>query len=117
MVKTTGNPVALRLTPDRSEINADGKDLSFVLIEALDKDGKVCPIADNVIKISLDGNATIAGVANGNPQSFSSFKSDNVKLFYGKAMVIVKSAETDGTATISAGSEGLKSAETTLKIQ
>lgn len=117
IVKTTGNPVQLRLTPDRTKIAADGKDLSFVLIEALDKDGNVCPLADNNIKISLSGNATLAGIDNGNPQSFSSFKSENIKLFYGKAMVVIKSAEKAGTATVTAGTDGLKSAETTLEIQ
>ncbi|MGE0021595.1 MAG: glycoside hydrolase family 2 TIM barrel-domain containing protein [Draconibacterium sp.] len=117
IVKTTGEPVQLRLTPDRTKIAADGKDLSFVLIEALDKDGNVCPLADNNIKISLSGNATLAGIDNGSPQSFSSFKSDNIKLFYGKAMVIIKSAEKAGTATVAAVSDGLKNAETTLEIQ
>jgi len=116
-MKTTGEPVQLRLTPDRTEIAADGKDLSFVLIEALDKNGNVCPLADNNIKINLAGNATIAGIDNGNPQSFSSFKSDNVKLFYGKAMVIIKSTDKAGTAKITAIADGLRSTETILKVQ
>ena len=116
-MKTTGEPVQLRLTPDRTEIAADGIDLSFVLIEALDKDGNVCPLADNNIKISLTGNATIAGIDNGNPQSFSSFKSDNVKLFYGKAMAIFKSTNKAGIAKITAIADGLRSTETTLEIQ
>lgn len=117
VMNTAGKPVQLRLTPDRSEISADGKDLSFVLIEALDKDGNICPLADNNIKISLNGNAVIAGIDNGNPQSFSSFKSDNVKLFYGKAMVIIKSTDKPGTARITAKAGDLESAETTLKMQ
>jgi len=107
----------LRLTPDRSEIQADGKDLSFVLIEAVDKDGNVCPLADNRIEIKTEGGVAIAGIDNGNPQSLNPFQSNSVSLFYGKAMLIIKSSVKSETAKISAESKGLKPAETTLKIQ
>lgn len=116
-MKTTGEPVQLRITPDRSEITADGKDLSFILIEAVDRDGNVCPLADNRIEIKTEGEVTIAGIDNGNPQSLNPFQSKSVDLFYGKAMLIVKSADKTGTAKITAEAKGLKTAETTLKIQ
>lgn len=109
IVKTAGKPTQLRLTPDRSTIQADGKDLSFILIEALDKDGNLCPLADNTIEIKLSGDGVIAGVDNGNPQSFNAFKANTVKLFYGKAMVIVGSRFSKGEMQVELSSKGLES--------
>ncbi|MCB9249458.1 MAG: glycoside hydrolase family 2 protein [Ignavibacteriales bacterium] len=109
VMKTADEPYSIRLTPDRTNISADGEDLSYILIEALDKNGNLCPLAENEIKIELNGNAEIAGVGNGNPQSLESFQSNKVKLFYGKAMLIVKSLRNkNGEIDVTASSDNLK---------
>jgi len=108
-VKTTSKPYSLRLTPDRKSIKADGEDLSYILVEVLDKDGNLCPLANNLIEFEVNGNAKIAAVGNGNPQSLQPFQSNKIKLFYGKAMLIVKSLkDKKGGVTISSSSSGLK---------
>lgn len=107
VLKTAGEPYQIRLTADRSKIKADGMDLSYVLVEAVDKDGNVCPLADNKIELSVSGTGRIAGVANGNPQSFDSFQANDVKLFYGKAMVILGSGFEKGEISLTATSGGL----------
>lgn len=111
VLKTAGEPYALKLTPDRQAIKADGQDLSYILIEAFDKDGNLCPLADNRINIEVSGAGSLAGVGNGNPQSMNAFQSEAVNLFYGKAMLIVKSNASNGKITINAQSDGLKSAK------
>jgi hypothetical protein len=58
-------PAALRLTPDRTSIRADGDDLSCLLVEAVDKDGNLCPLAMNDVRVAISGPAVIAGVGNG----------------------------------------------------
>ncbi|MEJ2544900.1 MAG: DUF4982 domain-containing protein [Calditrichaceae bacterium] len=116
-VKTANEPYRIKLSPDRNVIKADGMDLSYILIEAFDRDGNLCPLAYNQIEIKLDGPAHIAGVGNGNPQSFSPFKSNTVKLFYGKAMLIVGSGLKSGKVKISASSNGLKTGRTQIKIK
>lgn len=117
VVKTAGAPYRLKLTPDRKTIRSDGQDLSYVLVEAYDKDGNLCPLADNKIEISLKGKAMIAGVGNGNPQSFEPFKANEIKLFYGKAMIIIQSSTMQGTATLQATSEKLKKATSTILMK
>ncbi len=114
-VVTTSEPVKLRLTPDRKLIHADGKDLSFILIEALDRDGNVHPLAGNRISIEVIGSGRIAGAGNGNPQSLNPFKCAKVDLFHGKAMLIIASTREEGEIQILAGSEGLEPATMTLK--
>ncbi|MFB6318848.1 glycoside hydrolase family 2 TIM barrel-domain containing protein [Saccharicrinis sp. FJH54] len=116
-LNTTGDPVKLRISPDRKTIKADDSDLSFILIEAVDKDGNVCPLADNKINILIKGNGKIACVGNGNPQSFNRFQSNSVDLFYGKAMLIVQSGFEPGKITVEASTEGLKKAVTTLETK
>jgi len=107
-LKTAGEPYQIRLTPDRNKIQADGMDLSYVLVEAVDKDGNVCPLADNKIELSVSGKGHIAGVGNGNPQSFDSFQANYVNLFYGKAMLIVGSGFEKGEISVTATSGGLQ---------
>lgn len=116
-VKTAEEPVQLRLSPDRSMLQANGEDLSFILVEALDKHGNLYPLADQEVKISVDGPAIIAGVGNGNPQSFAPFQAAEVRLFYGKAMIILKTEKTAGKIELSVDSGSLNEAKITLQSQ
>jgi len=116
-VKTAGMPAKMKLTPDRSVISADGKDLSFVMVEVLDKDNIVVPFADNLITFKVEGGASIAGVDNGNQICMESFKSDNRKAFHGVCLVVLKAGTKAGNATITASSDGLEKAETIIDIK
>lgn len=107
VLKTAGKPYRIRLTADKKVLKANGTDLSYVLVEAFDKAGNECPLANNNIEILLDGEGHIAGVDNGNPQSFDAFKSNFVKLFYGKAMIILSSDFKKGKTKLTAKTNGL----------
>ena len=111
---TAGEPYAIRLTPDRTTLKADGKDMSFVTVEVVDKDGNLCPNADNDIHFSVDGTAFIAGVDNGNPISMEHFKADHRKAFYGKCLVVLQNNGKKGTVKLQATADGLQSAESVL---
>jgi len=92
----------------RFELDATGEDLSYILVEATDNEGNVCPNAHNSIQFKVDGPATIAGVENGNPLSTESAVADHRKLFYGKAMLIIRTKhEETGVIKIEASSENL----------
>jgi beta-galactosidase len=106
-----GPPAAIRLTPDRPELAATGEDLCYVLVEAVDEKGTLCPLADNLVRFRVEGPAEIAGVGNGNPLSLEPFQADNRKLFYGKAMLILRTAEGQGgQLRVTAQSDGLSAA-------
>ncbi|MEI6174645.1 MAG: glycoside hydrolase family 2 TIM barrel-domain containing protein [Bacteroidota bacterium] len=107
IMKTAGDPFRLRMTPDRNSIRCDGNDLSYILVEALDKEGNPCPLADNLVSFAISGPGFIAGVGNGNPQSMDPFQASQVRLFYGKAMLIIRSEKKNGEISISATSNGL----------
>ncbi len=111
---TAGDPMQIRLTADRSTIKADGKDLSFVTVEILDKDGTLCPDADNLVHLEVSGNAFIAGVDNGSPYSMERFKDNKRKVFYGKCLVVLQNNGSKGKAVLKATSKGLKATEITI---
>lgn len=116
-IKTAGEPASIKLTADRSKLNADGKDLSFVTVEILDKEGNLVPNADNLVTFEIDGEATIAGVDNGNPVSHEPFQAWYRKAFYGKCLAIVKAPKSKETTIFKATSEGLAQAEIKLTFK
>jgi beta-galactosidase len=118
VMRTAGPPAALRLSPDRSDLTASGEDLCYVLVEALDADGNPCPLADDLVRFHVDGPAEIAGVGNGNPLSFEPFQADHRKLFFGKAMLILRTkAGRGGAIHITAQSDSLPPATVTVQSQ
>lgn len=114
MIRTAGEASKFKLSPDRSTIKANGKDLSYILVEAFDKDGNPAPLANDELKIEVSGAGHLVGAGNGNPQSFDPFQDDKVSLFYGKAMIILGSDFQQGTIKLKVYSENLK--RQTLKI-
>lgn len=116
-IKTASAPAAIRLTPDRSVITADGKDLCYVTAEIVDKDGNVCPTADNEITFTVNGAGTNVGVDNGSPISLERFKADHRKAFNGKALLIVQNDGNTGDITIEATSPGLSEAKSIVKTK
>jgi beta-galactosidase len=114
-VRTAGPATKLRVTPDRTRLRTNGDDLSYVLVESVDKDGTLTPNAMNPVKLTVSGPATIAGVGNGDPHFPAEFDSNEVTLFYGKAMVIVRADEGKGGAIkVRAETAGLTTAEASL---
>jgi beta-galactosidase len=116
IMRTAGPPAKLRLTPDRKSLKADGDDLSYLLVEAVDKDGNLCPLAMNEVKFALGGPAAIAGVGNGDHHFPAEFAADHVTLFYGKAILIVRASEgSGGSIRVTATSDGLHETEASLR--
>jgi beta-galactosidase len=107
-VRTAGAPAKVKLAVDRSVIQADGDDLSFVTVRIEDQHGNLCPMADNLVHFDVTGAGTIAAVDNGNAATDESFQADHRKAFSGMALLIVRSKAGDaGRVKIVATSEGL----------
>ncbi len=103
--ETTGAPESIRLTPDRTEINADGEDVAVLRVEVLDKEGRAIPTADNMITFKVRGEGALIGVGNGDPNCQESDKDPKRSLFNGLAQVIVQASKIPGTITVEAYTE------------
>jgi beta-galactosidase len=100
--ETTGAAATIRLTPDRSTIQADGEDLAILKVEALDSAGRLVPTADALVQFKLTGPGAIIGVGNGDPNCQESDKEPQRSLFNGLAQVIVQATGTAGDIVIEA---------------
>ena len=104
-IKTAGQPDHLRLTTDYQ-----GKTTTFVNVEVVDKDGNLCPWAENQVFFETTGGLEIIGVDNGSQFSMERFKDTKRKAFMGKCMVAVS-----GKGELKASTFGMK--ETTHIIK
>jgi beta-galactosidase len=106
-IKTAGAPAKIILSADRNNISADGKDLSFVTVTVVDKDGNMVPNAGNLIKFSISGNGFVAGTDNGCQTDLTSFRSTDRKVFNGLALAVIQSNGNAGNIKLTATSDGL----------
>ena len=104
--ETTGATATIRLTADRSTIQADGEDLAMIRVEALDSAGRLVPTADEMIAFRITGPGAIIGVGNGDPNCQESDKAPQRSLFNGLAQVIVQASKTAGGIVIEASFKG-----------
>jgi beta-galactosidase len=111
--ETTGPTVAIRLTADRTEIDADGEDIAVLKVEVLDKEGRAVPTASNLISFKVTGDGALIGVGNGDPNCQQSDKEPKRSLFNGLAQVIVQASKTPGEIHIEAVKEGWDGPELT----
>ncbi len=109
-MKTTGAAAKLDLVADRTEIAADGSDLSFITVQVSDKEGRLVPRSHNTVRFSISGPGEIIAVGNGDPTSHESFQALERKVFNGLALVVVRSKKGEsGPVILTAASEGLSS--------
>ncbi|WP_119844430.1 beta-galactosidase GalB [Reichenbachiella sp. MSK19-1] len=115
-VSTAGEATQIQLDIDRTQINADGQDLSFVTVSIRDEEGNLVPNADHLIQFEVSGAGTIAAVGNGNPRSLRSFKGDKMEAFSGQLMLIVQSQKGEkGEIKIEAKADELTTAESSIQ--
>jgi len=108
IVRTAGKPYAIELIPDRTQLSADGKDLVYITVRAVDKDGNLCPFDNRMIKFSVTGSGKYKASANGDPTSLDMFHLPQMPLFSGQLTAIVQAGETDGELIFEAKANGLK---------
>lgn len=113
-INTAGPAAKIELTTDRSKLQADGKDLSFLTVRVLDAAGNLVPDAANLVKFTVSGPGSVAGVDNGYQASLEPFKADSRKAYNGMCLAIIQTTEKGGTITVQATAEGLAPATVTL---
>ncbi|MCM1349396.1 MAG: DUF4982 domain-containing protein [Firmicutes bacterium] len=116
-VHTAGKPHHLELTADRNSYRADGRDMAFINVRVVDKDGNLCPDATNKVKFSVKGAGSFEAVANGDPSSLESFRKPEMSLFHGQLTSVVRTAKTPGTISFTAKTPGVKPATITLNTK
>ncbi|MEU1200673.1 glycoside hydrolase family 2 TIM barrel-domain containing protein [Streptomyces sp. NPDC005813] len=114
VLRTAGAPHAIRLTPDRTSLPADGRSLVFVTAEVVDAHGVLVPDAEHRIAFDVDGGS-VAGLDNGRQESAERYQAATRTAFHGKALAIVRSGTKTGTLKVTARAEGLRRATTSVR--
>lgn len=92
-METAGEAVALRITPETQQWKADGMDLLYLNIEALDKKGNRVPGYNQKLKVNVEGNATLLALDNGDHYTNDLFyQVDEKTMLNGRMQVILRSA-------------------------
>ncbi|KAG4435593.1 hypothetical protein IFR05_008939 [Cadophora sp. M221] len=114
-VRTSGAAVRLEIAADRTNIQPDGKDLSFITVRVVDSEGNIVPEAKNEVTFSVTGAGEIVATDNGDPTDFTSFESRARKAFNGFALAIVRVTKADlRPIVVSVSGYGIEAAQVTL---
>ena len=109
-IHTAGKPHHIELKADRTHLTADGKDLAFINVRVVDKNGNLCPDETREIRFRVSGAGSYRAAANGNSVCLEPFHLPKMSLFSGQLTAIVQSAEEPGTIVFEALADGLKGA-------
>lgn len=107
-VRTASEPWAIELIPARESITADGKDLLYVTVRIVDRDGNLCPLDSRKVHFDVSGAGEFRAVANGDPTCLELFHEPEMSAFGGMLTVIVQSKEKAGRITLKASADGLR---------
>jgi beta-galactosidase len=107
ILQTAEAPIRLKLSADRTALNAGGQDLSFVTVEAVDEKGRLQMNANQKVRFVVSGAGTIAAVGSGDGPSLDSYSGDTFNLFNGRALVVLRTARKAGEIKLTANSDGL----------
>ena len=115
-IETAGKPVKLLLQAEKKDAawRADGMDLQYMKVYAVDSKGRVVPTTEGMVTFDVEGAARIIAVDNGNHSSDDLFDGNQKQLYEGFAMTILRSDRTGGKVKITARCKGLKPASLTL---
>ncbi|MBQ3351190.1 MAG: DUF4982 domain-containing protein [Thermoguttaceae bacterium] len=118
-VKTAGAPAAVRLTLEPNPFTGkpgfrSDDDLAYILVESVDKDGTLCPLDNRTIRVTVEGSAELAGICNGDSMGMDSFTDATYPLFYGKAIVAIRSKPGSDPVRVIVESEGVEQGVVTI---
>lgn len=117
IVRTAGKAAAIKLTPDRTELSADGEDLCYVNVSLIDKDGNPVPCDNRLVKVKVSGAGSFKAIANGDPTCLEPFQQPQMHLFSGQLTVLVQSGTEAGDITVEVSGKGVKKSGITIRTR
>ena len=116
-VRTAGKPHHIELVTDRSSLQADGKDLAYVTLRIVDKDGNLCPNDGRLVSFKVKGTGKYRASANGDPTCLDLFHKPEMHAFGGMLTVIVQSGEKTGEIELQATAKGIKTGTIRIPVK
>ena len=115
VVRTSGKPHHLEVIADRDQLTADGKDLAYITVRVVDKDGNLCPADNRLVNFTVKGAGRYRAAANGDATSLDLFHLPKMPAFSGQLTAIVQMTEQPGEIIFEAKAKGVKSGKLVLR--
>ncbi|WP_287642189.1 beta-galactosidase GalB [Bacteroides sp.] len=116
-VRTAGKPHHLEVVADRTALSADGKDLAYITVRVVDKDGNLCPADDRLVSFTVKGAGSYRAAANGDATCLDLFHLSRMHAFSGQLTAIVQSGAESGNLVFEAKAKGVKAGKLTLEVK
>lgn len=116
-VRTAGKPHHLEVVADRTALSADGKDLAYITVRVVDKDGNLCPADDRLVSFTVKGAGSFRAAANGDATCLDLFHLPRMHAFSGQLTAIVQSGAESGNLVFEAKAKGVKAGKLMLKVK
>ncbi len=116
-LETTGKAVALKTESENANWKADGMDLQYVKVYAIDSKGQKVPTALSELSFEVSGAARLIALDNGNHSGNDLFDGNKKVLHNGFAMAILRAERSGGIVKLKINSPGLKTTELTLQVK
>ena len=107
-INTFGKVSRLQLAPDQEVWKADGTDLQHVTVYAVDKNGNKVWDDTDELTFSVEGDASIVAVSNGDITTDENLAGNRIRLFHGSAMVILRAGVKPSAITLTVSAAGKK---------
>ena len=107
-INTFGKVSRLQLVPDQEVWKADGTDLQHVTVYAVDKNGNKVWDDTDELTFSVEGDASIVAVSNGDITTDENLAGNRIRLFHGSAMVILRAGVKPSAITLTVSAAGKK---------
>lgn len=117
ILRTAGQPHHLELVTRHPSIQANGKDLAYITIRVVDKEGNLCPLDEREVKFSVKGAGSFRATANGDATNLQQFHLPRMKAFSGQLTAIIQAGEQSGDITLIASAKGVKSGKIVIKAE
>ena len=109
-LETAGKPVRLKMVAERDDWRADGMDLQYLRVYAVDSKGRVVPTTEGTVSFEVKGAARLIAVDNGDHSSDELFGGNTKTLYEGFAMAVLRSDRIAGKVEVIARCGSLKPA-------
>lgn len=117
LLKTSGKPAGIKVSPDKKELMADGQALSFVVVEIVDEDGNLVPTAELKAVAKVEGAATLAAFGTGCPATAENYTKGEFTAYKGKLLAIVRAGYETGMSVLTIAVQGLEDVSATISVR
>ncbi len=113
-VKSFGDPDRIVLEPEKTVVNADGRDMCYVAISTVDADGNHVGNARNRMNVTVSGCGRLVGLDNGDSTDYEQYKCTSRRLFSGRLMAVIAAKAESGEIKVTVSSPDLPTETVTL---